>query len=127
MCRRFQPLGTGRRLDALDLAEQFLRRTFGHALCHRFDHAPDLARFEARIDNAGAPACPPAMLLEVILRACTHGILARRAIARACHHPGIFVALSDCTQAHITTIVAWSANSATISPLRSAPSSPRVR
>jgi hypothetical protein len=57
----------------VDLEAQLLPGTFEHALNHLLDHEIDLSAFDARFNNddTGASAFPPAMLLKVVLLACS--------------------------------------------------------
>ena len=103
---RYKPIDTNPRFLAVDLAQQLLPGTFEHALHHLLDHAIDLSHFDARYrnDETGAPAYPPAMLLQVVLFAYARGIVSSRAIERACREHVTFIALSGDTAPHFTTI-----------------------
>ncbi len=81
----------------IDLARQLLPGTFGHALNHLLDHDVDLSHFDARFhnDETGAPACPPAVMLKVVLFAYSQEMVSSRAIARACEEQVTFIALYD--------------------------------
>ena len=103
---RYKPIDTNPRFLAVDLAQQLLPGTFEHALHHLLDRAIDLSHFDARCrnDETGAPAYPPAMLLQVVLFAYSRGIVSSRAIERACREHVTFIALSGDTIPHFTTI-----------------------
>ena len=83
--------------------------TVEHALHHLLEHDIDLSAFDARFgnDETGAPACPPAMLLKVVLLAYSRGIVSSRGIERACREHVTFVALSGDSCPHFTTIAAF--------------------
>ncbi len=62
---RYKPIDTRPRFIVFDLERQLLPGTFEHALCWLIDH---------EIDLSGATAYPPALLLKVVLFACSRGI-----------------------------------------------------
>src|SRR5437762_6241168 len=66
---RYKYIDTNPKLLPVDLARQLLPGTFEHALNHLLDGPIDLSSFDARFrnDETGAPAYPPAMLLNVVL------------------------------------------------------------
>ena len=102
----YTDIDTNPRFLPVDLARQLLPGTFEHALNHIIDHELDLSHFDARFrnDETGAPAYPPAMLLQVVLFAYAQGIVSSRAIERACQEHVTFIALSGDTRPHFTTI-----------------------
>ncbi len=103
---RYKYIDTHPRLLAVDLARQLLPGTFEHALNYLLDHAIDLSSFDARFrnDETGAPAYPPALLLQVVLFAYSQGIVSSRGIERACQEHVTFIALCGDTAPHFTTI-----------------------
>lgn len=103
---RYKSIDTNPRFLPVDLARQLLPGTFEHALHHLLDRELDLSHFDARFrnDETGAPAYPPAMLLQVVLFAYSQGIVSSRAIAGACEDHVTFIALSGDTRPHFTTI-----------------------
>lgn len=72
---RYKYIDTQPRLLPVDLAQQLLPGTFEHAVHHLVTHAIDLSHFDARFknDTTGAPAYPPATLLQVVLVAYARG------------------------------------------------------
>ncbi len=86
--------------------DQILPGTFEHTLSHLIDRELDLSLFDQRYQNdeTGAPAYDPRILLKVILFAYSRGITSSRKIARACEENVIFMALSNDTRPHFTTI-----------------------
>ena len=106
---RYKTIDTRPRFLALDLAAQLLPGTFEHALNHLLDHEIDLSGFDARFNNddTGASAYPPGMLLKGVLLAYSRGIVASRAIERACREHVTFIALSGDSCPHFTTIAAF--------------------
>ncbi len=103
---RYKYIDTNPKCLAVDLAAQLLPGTFEHALHHLVGTAIDLSPLDARYRNdaTGAPAYPPQTLLQVVLFACSRGIVSSRAIARACEEHLTFIALCGDTRPHFTTI-----------------------
>ena len=103
---RYKHIDTNPRFLPVDLAAQLLPGTLEHALHHLLGHAIDLSHFDARYrdDETGAPAYPPAMLLQVVLFAYAQGIVSSRGIERACREHVTFIALCGDTAPHFTTI-----------------------
>ena len=103
---RYKYIDTNPRLFPVDLGAQLLPGTLEHALHHLLGHAIDLSRFDARYrnDETGAPAYPPAMLLQVVLFAYAQGIVSSRGIERPCREHVTFIALCGDTAPHFTTI-----------------------
>ena len=103
---RYKYIDTNPRFLAVDLAKQLLPGTFEHALHHLLSGVIDLSHFDARFrnDTTGAPAYPPAMLLQVVLFAYSQGIVSSRGIERACQEHVTFMALCGDTAPHFTTI-----------------------
>ena len=90
----------------MDLARQLLPGTFEHALHHLLSGPIDLSHFDARFrnDDTGAPAYPPATLLQIVLFAYARGVVSSRAIARQCEEHVTFIALCGDQAPHFTTI-----------------------
>jgi transposase len=103
---RYKVIDTQPRFLPVDLARQLLPGTFEHALHHLLTRTLDLSHFDARFknDTTGAPAYPPATLLQVVLFAYSRGIVSSRAIARACEEQVIFIALCGDHAPHFTTL-----------------------
>jgi transposase len=103
---RYKYIDTNPRFLPVDLARQLLPGTFEHALHHLLTRTLDLSHFDARFRNdaTGAPAYPPATLLQVVLFAYSRGIVSSRAIARACEEHVTFIALCGDQAPHFTTI-----------------------
>jgi len=103
---RYKYIDTSPRFLPVDLSRQLIPGTFEHAVHHLLTHAIDLSAFDARFQNdeTGAPAYPPAMLLQVILVAYAHGVISSRGIERLCRDHVTFIALCGDTAPHFTTI-----------------------
>lgn len=103
---KYKYIDTQPRLIAVDLSRQLLPGTFEHALHHLLEHEIDLAHFDARFrnDDTGAPAYPPAVLLQVVLFAYSQGIVSSRGIERACQEHVTFMALCGDHAPRFTTI-----------------------
>ncbi len=103
---RYKYIDTNPRFLPVDLGKQLLPGTFEHAVHHLLEHTIDLSSFDARFRNdaTGATAYPPAMLLQVVLCAYSHGIVSSRGIERACREQVTFIALCGDTAPHFTTI-----------------------
>jgi len=88
------------------LSKQLVPGTFEHTLSRLIDKELDLSVFDARYrnDETGAPAFAPRILLKIILFAYSRGIVSSRKIAQACEENVIFIALSEDTRPHFTTI-----------------------
>jgi transposase len=86
--------------------DQLLSGTFEHTLHHLIENVLDLSIFDARYrnDETGAPAYNPKVLLKVILYAYSRGIVSSRKIARCCEKHVTFMALSNGSRPHFTTI-----------------------
>ena len=86
---RYKDVESRMKMLPVDLSRQLLPGTFEHALSHLIDHELDLSHFDAHYHNdaRGSTAYPPAMLLKVVLFACSQGIVSSRAIERACRDP----------------------------------------
>jgi transposase len=89
--------------------QQVIPGSFEHALCYLVDHEIDFAGLEARHrnDTSGAPAFAPAVLLKIVLLAYSRGLISSRAIATACRHNVLFMAVSGDSCPHFTTIAAF--------------------
>ena len=103
---RYKYIDTNPRFLPIDLARQLLPGTFEYALHHLLTRTLDLSHFDARFRNdvTGAPAYPPATLLQIVLFAYSRGIVSSRAIARACEEHVTFIALCGDHAPHFTTI-----------------------
>ena len=86
--------------------EQILPGTFEHTLNRLIDESIDMKVVESRYrnDDGGAPAYDPAILLKIILLACSRGITSSRQIERLCRENVLFMAISADSQPHFTTI-----------------------
>jgi transposase len=106
---RYKHIDTSPRFLPVDLAQQLLPGTFEHAVHHLLTRELDLSGFDARFrnDDTGAPAYPPAMLLQVVLCAYAHGVVSSRGIERLCREHVTFIALCGDTAPHFTTIAAF--------------------
>ncbi|MBK6488509.1 MAG: IS1182 family transposase [Gemmatimonadetes bacterium] len=102
----YKYIDTNPRFLAVDLARQLLPGTFEHALHHLLSGPIDLSHFDARFrnDDTGAPAYPPATLLQIVLFAYARGVVSSRAIARQCEEHVTFIALCGDQAPHFTTI-----------------------
>ena len=81
---RYKYIDTNPRFLAVDLDAQLPPGTLEHALDHLLGQAIDLSHFDARYrnDETGAPAYPPAMLLQVVLAVChAQGLIGREMFA----------------------------------------------
>jgi transposase len=103
---RYKYIDTSPRFLPVDLSQQLISGTFEHAVHHLLTGEIDLSGFDARFRNdaTGAPAYPPAMLLQVILVAYAHGVISSRGIERLCREHVTFIALCGDTAPHFTTI-----------------------
>ena len=103
---RYKYIDTNPRFLPVDLAKQLLPGTFEHAVHHLLEHAIDLSSFDTRFrnDQTGAPAYPPAMLLQVVLVAYAHGVVSSRGIEQLCREHVTFIALCGDSAPHFTTI-----------------------
>ena len=103
---RYKHIDTSPRFLPVDLSQQLIPGTFEHAVHYLLTREIDLSGFDARFrnDETGAPAYPPAMLLQVILVAYAHGVISSRGIERLCREHVTFIALCGDTAPHFTTI-----------------------
>ncbi len=103
---RYKYIDTNPRFLPVDLAKPLLPGTFEHAVHHLLEHAIDLSSFDThfRNDATGAPAYPPAMLLQVVLVAYAHGVVSSRGIEQLCREHVTFLALCGDSAPHVTTI-----------------------
>ncbi|AKU14419.1 transposase [Aromatoleum toluolicum] len=106
---RFKTPDYGLKMIPVDFDRQVIPGSFEHALCHLVDHELDLAGLAARYRNdaAGAPAFSPAVLLKIVLLGYSRGLVSSRAIAAACRHNVLFMAVSGDSAPHFTTIAAF--------------------
>jgi transposase len=90
-------------------SEQILPATFEYALNWLVDHEIDLSVFNTRYrnDETGASAYHPGVLLKVILLGYARGLTSSRSIERACRENIVFMALSDDSAPHFTTIAGF--------------------
>lgn len=70
------------KLVPVSVDRQILPGTFAYTLNCLVDHEFDLSIFEARYhnDDTGAPAHDPAILLKIVLYACSRGVVSSREI-----------------------------------------------
>ena len=103
---RFKTPDYGLKLIPVDFAQQVLPGTFEFALCHLVDNDLDLSALRARYANdaGGAPAFDPAVLLKIVLLGYSRGLISSRAIATACRHNVLFMAVSGDSAPHFTTV-----------------------
>jgi transposase len=106
---RFKTPDHGLKLIPVDFEQQVLPGTFEFALCHLVDHELDFSALRSRFRNdaGGAPAFDPAVLLKVVLLGYSRGLMSSRAIAAACRHNVLFMAVSGDLCPHFTTIAAF--------------------
>lgn len=106
---RFKTPDHGLKLIPVDFAQQVLSGTFEFALCHLVDHELDFSALRSRFRNdaGGAPAFDPAVLLKVVLLGYSRGLVSSRAIAAACRHNVLFMAVSGDLCPHFTTLAAF--------------------
>ena len=109
---RYKAIDTSPRFLAVDLRAQLIPGTFEHALDWIVDHELDLSGFDARYRNdaRGAAAYPPALLLKLVLFGYSRGIVASRAIERACREQIVFIALSGDQCPHFSTLAGFVSN-----------------
>ena len=88
------------------LENQLQPGTFEHAIDYIIDNKMDLSCFDSRYrnDETGRPAWDPAVMLKIILFAYSRGITSSRKISQACEENIVFMALSDDSRPHFTTI-----------------------
>ncbi|MEO7520821.1 MAG: transposase [Gemmatimonas sp.] len=103
---RYQHIDTQPRFLPVDLVPQLHPGTFEHALNYLLEGPIDLSIFDARVrnDETGTPAYPPALLLKVVLFACSRSLVSSRGIERACCEHVTFIALRGATPPHLATI-----------------------
>ena len=96
------------KLIPIRYSDQIIPGTFEFALWHIVE-SMDLTIFESRFknDEGGAPAYDPAVMLKIVLFACSRGILSSRHIERACRENVVFMALSADSRPHFTTIAGF--------------------
>lgn len=106
---RFKTPDHGLKLIPVDFEQQVLPGTFEFALCHLVDRELDFTALRSRFRNdaGGAPAFDPAVLLKVVLLGYSRGLVSSRAIAAACRHNVLFMAVSGDLCPHFTTIAAF--------------------
>jgi len=97
------------RFLAVDLEKQLLPGNFAHSVHHLLDHDFDLSSFDTRFrnDDTGASAYPPGMLLKIITSAYAEGVVSIGGIERLCREHVSFIALSNNSALHFTTIAAF--------------------
>ena len=103
---RFKTPDYGLKLIPVDFAQQVLPGTFEFALCHLVDNEPDLSTLRASYakDAGGAPPFDPAVLLKIVLLGYSRGLISSRAIAAACRHNVLFMAVSGNSAPHFSTV-----------------------
>ena len=91
------------------LDRQLQEGTFEFAIDHIIGNELDLSHLEQRYknDDTGAPAYNPRILLKVVLFAYSRGIISSRDIARCCEENVVFIALSENSKPHFTTIASF--------------------
>lgn len=107
---RFKPTNPAQGLFLpVYLDRQLQPGTFEFAINHIIDNELDLSQLETRYhnDEAGAPAYDPRVLLKIVLFAYSRGITSSRDIARCCQENVVFVALSQNSKPHFTTIASF--------------------
>jgi transposase len=89
-----------------DPEKQLLPGTFECALNNIVETQINFSSFdlERKNDHTGAPAYNPKVMLKIILFAYSKGIYTSRNIAKACEENTIFMALSNCSTPHFTSI-----------------------
>ena len=109
---RFKAIHKGLKLLPVDFDRQVVPGSFEYALCHLVDHELDLCAFHARYKNDvdGASAFDPAVLIKVILLAYSRGINSSRKIEAACRENVLFIAVSEDSQPHCTTLATFIAD-----------------
>jgi len=97
------------KLLPVSLEAQIQPGTFEYAVNWMVDHEIDLSPFDARYrnDETGAPAYHPGVLLKVILLGYSRGLTSSRQIADACCENILFMALSNDSAPHFTTIAGF--------------------
>ena len=80
--------------------------SFEYALDYLIDKEVDLTGIARRYcnDETGAPAYDPAVMLKIVLLACSRGIVSSRAIERVCRENVLFMAISGDSAPQFTTI-----------------------
>jgi transposase len=121
---RFRPVDAQPCFIPVVLADQLLPGTFAGTFEYALNHliesgAVPLSAFDAHYanDEAGAPAVSPAVLLKVVLSkdvlsGYSRGLVSSRAIASACEHHVLFMALCGLQPPHFTTVARFVARCA---------------
>jgi transposase len=97
---------------AISQEDQIQPGTFEHAIQHLIDNKLDLSIFHRRYNNTcgAAPAYDPAVLLKIVLLAYSRGCTSSRVIERSCKTNVTFMALSEFSEPHFTTIADFVTN-----------------
>lgn len=90
-------------------SDQLLVGSFEHALNEIVEEHLDMSIFERRYSNdaTGRLAYDPKLMLKIVLYGYSRGILSSRRLEEACRRNIVFMALSDDTRPHFTTIAAF--------------------
>jgi hypothetical protein len=106
---RFKPIGMSPKPLPVDFSRQVVPGSFEYALCHLIDHELDPAAFDARYrnDEVGASAYAPALLLKIVLLACSRGLVSSPAIEAACRTNVRFMVVPGDAAPHFTTLAAF--------------------
>ena len=102
------------------LSEQIVPGSFCFALNYLVDHELDFRALDAQFknDEVGASACDPRVMLKIVLRAYSQGLISSRAVEQACQRNVQFIAVSAGSQPSHTHIAKFVARlSAQIKPL----------
>ena len=103
---RFKTPDYGLKMIPVDFERQVLPGSFEFALCHLVDRELDPSGLRGRFHNdaGGAQAFDPAGLLKIVLLGYSRGLVSSRAIAAACRHNVLFMAVSGDSAPHFTTL-----------------------
>ena len=103
---RYKPVDRSPKFIPVVLDAQIQHCSFEYALDYLVDNELDLSALHARYHNdlTGAPAYDPAVLLKIVLLACSRGLISSRGIERACRENVLFMALSGDSVPQLTTV-----------------------
>src|SRR5262249_47325075 len=106
---RYKPIDLSPKLIPVDYSRQILPGSFEYALCYLLDHEMELSEFDDRYrnDEGGAPAYTPALWLKIVPLAYSRGLVSSRAMASACRHHVLFMAVCGGAAPHFTTLAAF--------------------
>ena len=93
----------------VDFTKQIVPGTIEHTIHWLVDNKIDLSGISSKYknDKTGAPAYDPAIVLKIILLACSRGIISSRMIKQACRENIVFRALSADSMPDFTTIASF--------------------